>query len=201
MQILNLRRAGVKPSLSYPSKRMGVKNLRNKQQKGFTLIELLVVIAIIGLLASVVLLALNSARAKSRDAKRISDVRQIMSGLELYFNECGSYPIGTNINTTTTTNAKLYTGTAATCGTNDGTATNGGIGTTSSGTVLIAQMPSSPTPADSTTCQTGTANAYSYSSTGVAGGKAAGYSLTFCLGAATGGLSGGARTASEGGIQ
>lgn len=63
---------------------MGVKKLK-QNQKGFTLIELLVVIAIIGLLASVVLLALNSARQKSRDAKRLADVRQIASALELYF--------------------------------------------------------------------------------------------------------------------
>ena len=67
--------------------------LRNKTtQKGFTLIELLVVIAIIGLLASVVLLSLNSARAKSRDAKRMSDVRQLASALELYFNDNNAYP-------------------------------------------------------------------------------------------------------------
>ncbi len=56
-----------------------------QNQKGFTLIELLVVIAIIGLLASVVLLALNSARAKSRDAKRIAEARSIASAQELYF--------------------------------------------------------------------------------------------------------------------
>lgn len=66
--------------------------LRNKEQKGFTLIELLVVIAIIGLLASVVLLALNSARQKSRDAKRLADVRQLASALELYFNDNNQYP-------------------------------------------------------------------------------------------------------------
>lgn len=70
--------------------------LRNrKEQKGFTLIELLVVIAIIGLLASVVLLSLNSARAKSRDAKRLADVRQIASAMELYFNDSGAYPAAT----------------------------------------------------------------------------------------------------------
>lgn len=72
-------------------KRLGVNTLRNKQQ-GFTLIELLVVIAIIGLLASVVLLALNSARARSRDAKRLADVRQLSSAIELYVNDNGSYP-------------------------------------------------------------------------------------------------------------
>ena len=69
-----------------------MKKLRNKNKSGFTLIELLVVIAIIGLLASVVLLALNSARAKARDAKRIADVRQLASALELGFNDMNSYP-------------------------------------------------------------------------------------------------------------
>lgn len=68
------------------------KLFRKINQKGFTLIELLVVIAIIGLLASVVLLALNSARQKARDAKRLADVRQVASALELYFNDNSSYP-------------------------------------------------------------------------------------------------------------
>lgn len=68
------------------------KLFRKTNQKGFTLIELLVVIAIIGLLASVVLLALNSARQKSRDAKRLADVRQIASAVELYFNDQSAYP-------------------------------------------------------------------------------------------------------------
>lgn len=54
-------------------------------QKGFTLIELLVVIAIIGLLSSVVLLSLNSAREKARNARRVADARQIVGALELYY--------------------------------------------------------------------------------------------------------------------
>jgi len=52
--------------------------------RGFTLIELLVVIAIIGILASIVLASLNTARRKSRDARRIADVKQIQLALELY---------------------------------------------------------------------------------------------------------------------
>lgn len=67
-------------------------NKVKQNQKGFTLIELLVVIAIIGLLASVVLLALGSARQKSRDAKRLGDVRQLASALELFFNDNNAYP-------------------------------------------------------------------------------------------------------------
>ncbi len=65
-----------------------------KSKKGFTLIELLVVIAIIGILASVVLASLNSARKKSRDARRVADIKQIQLALELYFDANRSYPTG-----------------------------------------------------------------------------------------------------------
>lgn len=64
----------------------------NKKQKGFTLIELLVVIAIIGVLASVVLASLNSARSKARDAKRRQDMKQLQLALEFYRDKYGYYP-------------------------------------------------------------------------------------------------------------
>ena len=60
--------------------------------RGFTLIELLVVIAIIGILSSVVLASLNDARTKSRDAKRIADIKQLQLALELSFDTNGTYP-------------------------------------------------------------------------------------------------------------
>lgn len=60
--------------------------------RGFTLIELLVVIAIIGILSSVVLASLNDARQKSRDAKRIADIKQLQLALELFYDSNGTYP-------------------------------------------------------------------------------------------------------------
>ncbi len=62
------------------------------QKSGFTLIELLVVIAIIGVLASVVLASLNSARAKARDARRKSDMNQLKLALEFYYDSNNAYP-------------------------------------------------------------------------------------------------------------
>lgn len=64
---------------------------KNKS-KGFTLIELLVVIAVIGLLSTLAIIALGSARTKARDAKRISDVKDVRNALELYFADYGKYP-------------------------------------------------------------------------------------------------------------
>ena len=67
-------------------------------KKGFTLIELLVVVAIIGLLASIVVVSLGSARKGGRDAKRLADLKQIQTAAELYFSNqpgAGSYPAWT----------------------------------------------------------------------------------------------------------
>ncbi len=64
------------------------------KKKGFTLIELLVVIAIIGLLATLSIVALNSARVKARDTKRKADLKQIYNALQLYYDENGKYPPG-----------------------------------------------------------------------------------------------------------
>lgn len=69
-------------------------SLLREQNKGFTLIELLVVIAIIGILSSVVLASLNTARAKARDTARKSDLKQLQTALELYYNSNGNYPSG-----------------------------------------------------------------------------------------------------------
>lgn len=173
------------------SKGTGVNTLRNTKQKGFTLIELLVVIAIIGLLASVVLLSLNSARQKSRDAKRLADVRQVASALELYYNDCQAYPTSTGVTLTTTLGLSSGTISSTNCsGAGAGITATGSL----SGTTYIAQFPSAPSPAD-TPCVAGT-NDYRYTS-----GGSTTYTVTFCLGNQTGGYGSGVRTLSEQGIK
>ena len=68
--------------------------LMRRMQKGFTLIEILIVVAIIAILASIVLVGLGPTQAAARDSKRLSDLREVQNGLELYFNKCGYYPGG-----------------------------------------------------------------------------------------------------------
>ena len=63
------------------------------KKSGFTLIELLVVVAIISLLSSIVFASLSSARVKARDARRLSDMKQINNAINLYFSKNGFYPI------------------------------------------------------------------------------------------------------------
>ncbi|MBU2104078.1 type II secretion system GspH family protein [Patescibacteria group bacterium] len=77
------------------------------KSKGFTLIELLVVIAIIGLLSSVVLASLNTARLKGREAKRQTEMNSVIRALGLYrLDNPGSYP---------PTGGSLYGCTTSTC--------------------------------------------------------------------------------------
>jgi prepilin-type N-terminal cleavage/methylation domain-containing protein len=68
-----------------------VRNITHKKA-GFTLIELLVVVAIIGLLSAIISLAVNSSRTKARDTRRITDMKQIKTGLDLYFSHGSGYP-------------------------------------------------------------------------------------------------------------
>ena len=61
--------------------------------------ELLVVIAIIGLIATLSVIAFGNARAKSRDSKRVSDIKQLQTALELFFSDQGRYPTAEEWNT------------------------------------------------------------------------------------------------------
>jgi prepilin-type N-terminal cleavage/methylation domain-containing protein len=63
----------------------------NTFKRGFTLIELLVVIAIIGILASVVLASLNSARDKGSDAAIKSSINNMRAQAELYYDSNGNH--------------------------------------------------------------------------------------------------------------
>ena len=81
-----------------------------RQKNGFTLVELLVVIAIIGLLASVVFTSLSSTRASARDARRLTDIKQFKSGLDLFFIHGSGYPTQVDFD------AAIATVTILTCG-------------------------------------------------------------------------------------
>ncbi|MFA5247771.1 MAG: prepilin-type N-terminal cleavage/methylation domain-containing protein [Patescibacteria group bacterium] len=139
-------------------------------KKGFTLIELLVVIAIIGLLSTLSVVALGSARQKSRNAKRVADIKQIQTALELYFNDNTIYP--------DTGDIVFGTGSIAT-----------------SSVTYMAIVPSNPTPTnDGASCPANTEYTY------ISDNSGASYTITYCLGENTGGLVAGPQRATPAGL-
>ena len=108
------------------------------KEAGFTLIELLVVIAIIGLLASLSMVALNSAREKARNSRRVSDIKQIQTALELKYSEDKQYPSDVTFDGTGTIEAEDET-------------------------VYMDQVPSNPQPRDDGDC----GGNYTYTSSNV----------------------------------
>lgn len=65
---------------------------------GFTLMELMVVIVIMGLLAAVILAAVQQSRAQGRDASRVQAVKELQKAIELHYSEYGYYPPVSGIN-------------------------------------------------------------------------------------------------------
>ncbi len=171
-----------------------IQKLKNK--KGFTLIELLVVIAIIGLLATLAVVALNNARTKSRDAKRVSDIRQIQTALELYFVDNNSYPSGSSLALGTDTDCNSGNTACTVISSGGGISHSAGA----SGTTYMGLIPGDPSYTSSSADCDGSGDAagcsYAYTQTG----SGTGYDIWFYLEGATGGLSAGSNCASENGI-
>lgn len=113
--------------------------MKNLSKKGFTLVELLVVISIIGLLSTIAVVSLGSARTKARDAKRIADVKQISTSLEQYYADVGSYFANATSNGAAT---GLALGVAAS--TDSLTFTNGFAASPGAGTVYMGRVPPYP---------------------------------------------------------
>ncbi|MEI7451753.1 MAG: FISUMP domain-containing protein [Candidatus Falkowbacteria bacterium] len=143
--------------------------MKNKKA-AFTLIELLVVIAIIGILATIAVVALQNARAKARDARRIADVKQMQTALELFFNDKQRYPTAGEFGV-----GAIYS-----------TSTQGT-------TTYMAIIPTPPSPADGSCTST---NAYGYYPTS----DGASYSISYCVGGPVGTLTSGVHCATPAGI-
>jgi prepilin-type N-terminal cleavage/methylation domain-containing protein len=144
-----------------------------KKITGFTLIELIVVIAIIGILVTMVTISIANARARGRDAKRITDIVQMQNALALYYRDEKTYP------TTLTMDGALI-----------GSSTN---------TVYLSHVPSNPRPRNDGDCF---GNDYVYHGfDGLELGSPPDYGIDFCLGGPGKNLNAGQNCATPAGIK
>lgn len=132
-----------------------------------------------------VLLALNSARAKARDAKRVASIRQLATALEMFYADNNSYP-------TITSGQPTYC-ILSSCSFAAGQSLS---------PKFISSIPVAPTPADNNTgatCSSPGTNDFYYNGTITT--LTNGYTLSFCLGGSSGSLTAGVHTLTPGGIQ
>ena len=152
-----------------------------KNKKGFTLIELLVVVAIMGLLASLAVIALNTARARARDARRVSDIKQIQTALELYYMDNYKYPEDPTDNLIQDLCLSSTTDFANPC----------------SGITYMGAVPENPQPRTDGSCDD---SVYTYNAEDVGSGSDLSYYIIYCLGSATGDIAAGTHYGTPAGI-
>lgn len=144
------------------------------KKKAFTLIELLVVIAIIGIIATFAVVALQSSRARARDAKRVADVKQMTTALAMYSQTAGTYP------------ESLSPGDSIRYPEN------------ASGTVYMEVVPAPPTPSDGNCVAS---SSYAYVPVENEDGQNISFEITYCLGDATGDIPAGVNIATPAGMR
>lgn len=81
------------------------------EKRGFTLIELLVVVAIIGILVTIVTVSVGGSRERSRDARRVADIKNIQVALGLYYADNLRFPCGIYDTATSPSCPVLFSGT------------------------------------------------------------------------------------------